>query len=153
MLNACLAAQVLDLGLRLMHLLGSACRNGALGAWVASLVADADAGAARSGSAANGKAHREVGDSGCRVGQNWSLSVGCHPGCCANARAAHYGSVASGEGSPGCVWCFASGHLPQRLGRLALLIWSMGSAGTVACHKHAACSAKSTSLGFAPVQK
>lgn len=48
--------QVLDLGLRLMHLLGSACRNGALGAWVASLIADADAGVGRPGSAAYGTA-------------------------------------------------------------------------------------------------
>ena len=47
---------MLDLGLRLMHLLGGACRNGALGAWVASLVADADAGASRAGSAAAGEA-------------------------------------------------------------------------------------------------
>ncbi|KAK9843788.1 hypothetical protein WJX81_006447 [Elliptochloris bilobata] len=45
------ADQVLDLGLRLMHLLGGACRNGALGTWVAALAADADAGAGRPGSA------------------------------------------------------------------------------------------------------
>ena len=56
--------QVLDLGLRLMHLLGSACRSGALGAWVASLVGDV--GASRPGSGASGEADFEVAAAGCR---------------------------------------------------------------------------------------
>lgn len=56
------AEQALDLGLRLMHLLGGACRNGALAAWAAALAVHADACAGRPSpaAAADGALHAHL---------------------------------------------------------------------------------------------